>query len=81
MHSPKYLFPGWITKADGTPLPWDEPVFLLRAQDELAIVALKAYLEAGQKGFGDLSIFPAWADAIQEHIEAFKDWQLKKLPD
>lgn len=75
-HPPKYLFPGGITKADGTPLPPDEPVFLLRAQDELARRALEFYWE-------QLRAEDLWdaADSVYDHLGEFERWPVKKLPD
>lgn len=33
-----------VEKLDGTPIPADEPVFVLRAKDVLAVNVLRAYL-------------------------------------
>ena len=56
-------------------IPEDEPVFLLRGQDALAIGAMKAYLKACQDHGTDN------AKATEEHLQKMMDWKVKKMPD
>ena len=53
----------------------DEPVFILRAQDKLAVPAIEMYraLVASHERL--------LANSLQKEIEAFKKWPTKKLPD
>lgn len=54
----------------------DEPVFILRAQDKLAVAAIAMYqaLAASHNA--------AVANGIQKEIESFRNWKgTKKLPD
>ena len=59
-------------------IPEDEPVFLLRAQDGLALQALAAYLGALHRSPG---VSQDLIDAVQTQIVAFMHWPKKKLPD
>lgn len=54
----------------------DEPVFILRAQDKLATVAIGMYrLLANSHGV-------KLSDSLQKEIDAFDNWAgIKKLPD
>ena len=54
----------------------DEPVFVLRAQDKLAIPAMEMYRALAEShGSPVLS-------SLQEEIDRFKSWQgMSKLPD
>lgn len=74
-HGPKYIIT--ITKADGTPIPHNEPIFVLRAQDKLAASAVRYYAQllARQIGHGDAVLH------IIEHAEEMDAWPIKKLPD
>jgi hypothetical protein len=54
----------------------DEPIFILRAQDELAEYAIEMYelLAVSHKC--------TIADSIQQEVERFRKWKgVKKLPD
>jgi hypothetical protein len=54
----------------------DEPVFIIRAQDKLAIFAIEMYKEIA--GFHDLPI----TSELQEEIERFRLWGgARKSPD
>lgn len=55
-----------VTRATGKPIPDDEPVFILRAQDYLATAALQAYLDQIDD--------PEHAAAVQKRIDAFDDF-------
>lgn len=57
-------------------IPDDEPVFIFRAQDQLAPVALEAY-KAAREGVGDI----AGADGVSQAIHDFSQWPMKKMPD
>ncbi len=54
----------------------EEPVFILRAQDELAASTIEMYrLLAASHGC-------QLAGALQKEIESFRQWQgVKKMPD
>ena len=54
----------------------DEPVFILRAQDKLAVATIEMYrLLANSHGI-------KLADSLQKEIDAFNNWSgSKKLPD
>ncbi len=66
-----------VAKSNGDELPAREPYFVLRGQDSLAPVALRAYLTAlTQSGIEGEPI-----DHMQEHILEFMAWPVKKLPD
>jgi hypothetical protein len=54
----------------------DEPVFILRAQDKLAVAAIGMYrLLANSHG-------AKLADSLQREIDSFNNWSgKKKLPD
>ena len=53
----------------------DEPVFILRAQDKLAVPAMEMYRALAASHERPL------ADSLQKEIEAFKKWPTKKMPD
>jgi len=59
-----------------TNIPDDEPVFILRAQDQLADTAIGIYrLLAASHGC-------QIADSVQKEVEEFQQWPgNKKLPD
>ncbi len=75
-HGPKYIIT--ITKADGTPIPHNEPLFILRAQDKLASRAVEYYAHLLMQQVGPDA--PA-VDHILEHAAEMKAWPIKKLPD
>ena len=52
-------------------IPADEPVFLFRAQDTLAVLALDEYLEELNRNDRPESL----CDAVGEAIERFLKWQ------
>ena len=54
----------------------DEPVFILRAQDKLAVPAIEMY-KALASSHGS-----AVAETIEKEVEAFRRWAgSKKIPD
>lgn len=60
-----------------TLIPPDEPVFLLRAQDIVAVAALKTYrLVAGVSGVSDDML-----RTIDQQVRNFEAWPTKKVPD
>ncbi len=66
-----------VKTSNGEMIPEGEPYLALRGQDQLAPVALRAYLTAmTQSGFEGEAI-----DHMQEHILEFMAWPIKKLPD
>lgn len=75
-HGPKYIIT--ITKADGTPIPHNEPLFILRAQDKLAVRTVQYYakLLAQQVGENNEEL-----KHILGHAAEMDAWPIKKLPD
>lgn len=61
-------------------IPADEPVFLLRAQDALAPMAIEAWVRGLEHHRGD----PETAAAVRQHIDRMFEWQNThgaKIPD
>ena len=54
----------------------EEPIFILRAQDQLAAQAIEMYRDlAAKKGL-------PLAESLQKEIEAFRNWSgPKRMPD
>jgi hypothetical protein len=68
-----------VTRTDGTPIPPDEPCFVIRAQDLFAIKAVQAYIDLTR----DLVRVEMTRELIA-HRERIAHWQLEhrpKLPD
>ena len=57
-------------------IPADEPVFLLRAQDELACKAVEFYAFLCSKAQAAEVAAKAW-----QHAEKMRAWPVKKVPD
>lgn len=57
-------------------IPKDEPVVLLRGQDQLAIEALEYYVKLCQRHQA-----PDVAKRIDDHVKKMKAWPKKKIPD
>ena len=66
-----------VEKKDGTFIPADEPVFLLRAQDILAPAAVDYYADLVESTTGD----KLKAEGIRDIAEAMVSWTPRKLPD
>lgn len=66
-----------ITKPDGTKIPHDEPVFILRAQDLLAPVAVMQYADLYEAVTGDSH----HAGTIRAFAKSMTTWTPRKLPD
>jgi hypothetical protein len=69
-----------VENAPGNPLGEDEPVFLIRGRDAVAIVGILAYGHAAEAAGVDL------ATGLSNVIARFEEWQqanpeLVKLPD
>lgn len=58
-------------------IPADEPVFLLRGQDQYFISALLHYRDCVLKDSGD----PKIVTAINAHLQRAADWPRRKAPD
>jgi hypothetical protein len=65
-----------VEKDDGTSVPEDEPVFVLRAQDVLAPIAVRFYASL-VAAVGD----PMGAGRIESFADRMAAWPTKKLPD
>lgn len=73
-----YIAPGDLT--NGSDIPPEEPVFLLRAQDALAVQTLAAYFDLTQ----DAGCTDEFAAEIAGTRAAFIEWQRThgiKIPD
>lgn len=66
-----------IEKVDGTPIPDDEPVFILRAQDVLAPIAIHYYARIFYGAVGDYH----HASEIHAFAQAMTAWEPRKMPD
>lgn len=58
-------------------IPEDEPVFLLRAQDRIACIALLEYARAYRDYSGDMEGYAR----LMRTVDEFDSWPKKKLPD
>ncbi len=65
-----------VTRRDGTPIPDDEPVFVIRAQDKLSHEAIAAYIELACR-YERTDLVPS----LREHLAAVDEWPVKKWPD
>jgi hypothetical protein len=68
-----------VERADGKPIPPDEPCFVIRAQDRFAVQAVDAYIKLVEGHVSDQMI----AD-LQWHAADIIRWQLDhppKVPD
>ncbi len=65
-----------VTRRDGTPIPEDEPVFVIRAQDKLAHEAITAYMELAGRYQCDFL-----TPGLRAHLAAVDEWPVKKWPD
>lgn len=65
-----------LAALDTLGFPPDEPLFLLRGQDELAAAVVSYYFDR-QRGAG-LDVDEAH---VSEHIDAMLAWTPRKLPD
>jgi hypothetical protein len=65
-----------LTDLDRLGFPPDEPLFLLRGQDELAAAAVRFYFE-----LYPLHGLPLDREHVKEHVAAMEAWQPRKLPD
>jgi hypothetical protein len=63
------------TEAD--PIPIDEPVFILRAQDELAHLVVRFYAILAREHLHN----PRLAQSAYEQAELMKTWPTRKRPD
>ena len=66
-----------VMKADGSYIPQDEPVFVLRAQDVLAPIAVNSYADLVLGATGDF----VRSDEIRRFAETMSQWHTRKLPD
>ncbi|MGN6094498.1 MAG: hypothetical protein ACTHOL_19275 [Luteibacter jiangsuensis] len=66
-----------ITNGTKRRIPIDEPVFLLRAQDQFAPAAVRHWAELVEAGGGDTAI----VSSAREHAARMEAWPIKKVPD
>lgn len=68
-----------VTRSDGTPIPDDEPCFVIRAQDAFAVKAIQEYINLTLDVVSNEMIVELLA-----HRETVRRWQHKnriKIPD
>jgi len=58
-------------------IPENEPVFLLRAQDQHAAHCVRHWAFLNEHAFGD----PELSRLAREHADKMDAWPVKKLPD
>ena len=63
-----------VEKEDGTYIPADEPVFILRAQDILAPLAVEYYAELVDRAIGG-----SGGSSIRDIAFDMRNWETKKL--
>lgn len=68
----------FVEKEDGTRIPDDEPVFVLRAQDILAPIAVRFYADLVEGATND---FSNKAGEIRNVASLMTRWKRRKLPD
>ena len=66
-----------IEKQDGSYVPEDEPVFILRAQDVLAPIAVRYYADLVYATTGNIAV----AGQIRNVASLMAAYPTKKLPD
>jgi hypothetical protein len=59
------------------PIPQNEPVFILRAQDALALPIMLMYAVLAETQLSD----PRLAAKVREHADLFRVWPTRKKPD
>jgi predicted PhzF superfamily epimerase YddE/YHI9 len=64
-------------KALAKKVPEEEPVFLLRAQDQCAAAVIRYYAALNELHEGD----PAISEAARAQADAFDEWSIKKRAD
>ncbi len=75
-HDPKYLVK-IIKVSDGRSIPPEEPIFILRGQDELAFDTVEYYAHLLAEGDGS----PEAVDGVRAHVQEMKEWPRQKFPD
>jgi hypothetical protein len=73
---PKYL----VFRTDGTDIPEDEPCWVFRAKDALALAAIVAYRAMAE----GVALPPEFLADIDAHIDRIRSWQERhgaKMPD
>ena len=59
-----------VKRSNGEVIPYDEPIFIFRARDHLAVPVLKEYLRLCQEDF----CTEYQIDAVKARIEVFQKW-------
>ena len=67
----KYHTDGNIFKADGTPLPLDEPLMVFRGQDSLLPTLLDYYLQLCKEAGSP----PNHLAQMEQYVEGLRNWQ------
>jgi hypothetical protein len=54
-------------------IPHDEPIFILRAQDQTSVDTLDHYISENETEGND----PSWLEEMRKVANEFEDWQIK----
>jgi hypothetical protein len=77
MQDPKFKFGSddTIYRRDGSPpIPFDEPVILLRGKDQVTLYALREYVRV-MRSFPSSQLAREHAESVTERIESIEKWQ------
>ena len=77
MQCPKFQFGAddrVIRREDGSAIPTDEPLFLIRGKDEIGLRAIARYIEICER-YPDSVLAKEHAASAKERLEAIKAWQ------
>lgn len=58
-------------------VPWDEPVFLIRAEHEMGIEAVKTWLAEAKAQ----NVDPRLLRLVEKQIQEMTNWPVRKLPE
>ena len=70
VHQPDNMY---VQVKDLFSIPRDEPIFILRAQDQASKSTLEYYLDENADDGND----PTWMQDVQDVIDQFDDWQVR----
>lgn len=73
-HVPKYRVR--VEKQDGTKIPDDEPLFIIRAQDSLSGDIVREYAQMYFTATEDEEAY----EGILDHARHMDEWPIKKMP-
>jgi hypothetical protein len=70
---PKYN----LINTDDDPIPENEPVFIVRAQDTIGLLTVRFYAMLARHHLHD----PRLAAEVERHADLFEVWPTRKRPD